>query len=71
MEDFKLYINQQNIVTKLNKNLKKSYFKEKLLKGKMVQNFWNNKPTTLIENDQMLKTPLKYLKLSTITLLTI
>ena len=37
----------------------------------MVQDFWNNKPITLVENDQMLKTPLKYLKLSTITLLTI
>ena len=39
-EDVKLY-KIQRIVTKLNKSLKKGYFKEKLPKGKSVQDFWN------------------------------
>ena len=32
---------QQNVVTKLNKKLKKAYFKGKLPKGKDVKDFWN------------------------------
>ena len=41
IEDKKYYKIQQNAVTKLNKKLKKAYFKEKLPKGKHVKDFWN------------------------------
>ena len=40
IEDKKRYKIQRNIVTKLNKKVKKAYFKEKLPKGKDVKNFW-------------------------------
>ena len=40
VEDKKRYKIQRNIVTKLNKKVKKAYFKEKLPKGKDVKNFW-------------------------------
>ena len=40
-EDKKSYKIQRNVVTKLNKKLKKAYFKEKLPKGKDVKDFWN------------------------------
>ena len=40
-EDKKRYRLQRNIVTKLNKKLKKSYFKTKLPKGSKVRDFWN------------------------------
>ena len=40
-EDKKRYEIQRNVVTKLNKKLKKAYFKEKTPKGKYVKNFWN------------------------------
>ena len=40
-EDKKHYKIQRNVVTKLNKQLKKAYFKEKLPKGKDVKYFWN------------------------------
>ena len=40
-EDKKRYKIQRNFVTKLNKTLKKAYFKEKLPKGKNVKDFWN------------------------------
>ena len=38
--DKKRYKIQRNVVTKLNKKLKKAYFKEKLPKGKDVRDFW-------------------------------
>ena len=41
IEDKKRYKIQRNVVTKLNKKLKKAYFKEKLPKGKDVKDFWN------------------------------
>ena len=40
-EDKKRYKIQRNVVTKLNKKLKKAYFKEKRPKGKDVKDFWN------------------------------
>ena len=40
-EDKKRYKIQRNLVTKLNKKLKKAYLKEKLPKGKDVKDFWN------------------------------
>ena len=40
-EDKRHYKIQRNVVTKLNKKLKKAYFKEKLPKGKDVNDFWN------------------------------
>ena len=40
-EDKKRYKIQRNVITKLNKKLKKAYFKEKLPKGKDVKDFWN------------------------------
>ena len=36
----KLYKIQRNIVTEVNKSLKKGYFKEKLQNGKNVKYFW-------------------------------
>ena len=39
IKDKKLYKIQRNVVTKLNKKLKKAYFKEKLRKGKDVKDF--------------------------------
>ena len=39
IKDKKLYKIQRNVVTKLNKKLKKAYFKEKLPKGKDVKDF--------------------------------
>ena len=41
IEDKKRYKIQRNVVTKLNKKLKKAYFKEKLPNGKDVKDFWN------------------------------
>ena len=41
IEDKKRYKIQRNVVTKLIKRLKKAYFKEKLLQGKDVKDFWN------------------------------
>ena len=41
IEDKKLYKIQRNVVTKLNKKLKKAYYKEKLPKGKDVKDFGN------------------------------
>ena len=41
IKDKKRYKIQRNIVTKLNKKLKKAYFKEKLPKGKGLKDFWN------------------------------
>ena len=41
IKDKKLYKIQRNVVTKLNKKLKKVYLKEKLRKGKDVKDFWN------------------------------
>ena len=41
IKDKKRYKIQRNVVTKLNKKLKKAYFKEKLPKGKDVKDFWN------------------------------
>ena len=40
-EDKKSYKIQRNVVTKLNKKLKKAYFKAKIPKGKDVKHFWN------------------------------
>ena len=40
-EDKKRYKIQRNVVTKLNKKLKKAYFKAKIPKGKDVKDFWN------------------------------
>ena len=41
IEDKKRYKVQQNVVTKLNKKIKKAYFKEKLPNGKDLKDFWN------------------------------
>ena len=41
IEGKKRYKIQRNVVTKLNKKLKKAYFKEKLPNGKDVKDFWN------------------------------
>ena len=41
MKTKKCYKIQRNVVTKLNKKLKKAYFKEKLPNGKDVKDFWN------------------------------
>ena len=41
IEGKKCYEIQQNVVTKLNKKLRKAYFKEKLPKGKDVKDFWD------------------------------
>ena len=41
IEDKKRYKIQRNVVTKLNKKLKKAYFKEKLPNGKDVKDIWN------------------------------
>ena len=41
IENKKRFNIQQNVVKKLNKKLKKAYFKEKLPKGKDVKDFWN------------------------------
>ena len=40
-EDKKSYKIQRNVITKLNKKLKKAYFKAKIPKGKNVKHFWN------------------------------
>ena len=40
-EEKRLYNIQQNKVSKLTNKLKKTYFKEKLLKGNNVKDFWN------------------------------
>ena len=68
IKDKKRYRIQRKVVTKLNKKLKKSAFKEKLLKGKDVKDFWNfcksyftNKSfcnddkTILFEKDEVLR----------------
>ena len=39
-EDKKRYKIQRNVVTKLNKKLKKAYFKEKLPKGEDLKDLW-------------------------------
>ena len=41
IEDKKRYKVQRNVVTKLNKKIKKAYFKEKLPNGKDLKDFWN------------------------------
>ena len=68
IEDKKRYIIQRNVVTKLNKKLKKAYFKEKLPKGKDVKDFWNfckpyftnkgvcnNEKIILVEKEEVLR----------------
>ena len=47
-EDKKSYKIQRNVVTKLNKKLKKAYFKAKIPKGKDVKHFWNFVNLTLL-----------------------
>ena len=77
-EDLKLYKIQRHVVTKLNKNLKKRYFKEKLPKGKIVKDFWNyciyksicnDEPIILAETEKFWGKMLKFIKRLTITLL--
>ena len=67
-EDERLYNIQGNKASKLNNKLKKTYFKEKLPKGKNVKDFWNycnsyitgkcvcnDDRTILDENDKILR----------------
>ena len=66
-KDLRLYKIQRNVISKLNKNHKNGYFKEKLPKGKIVKDFWNywkpyfarkgtckNEPIILVENGEIL-----------------
>ena len=73
IEEKKCYKIQLNFVTKLNKNLKKTYFKEKLPKGKDVKYFWNfckphftnkgvcnNEEIILLEKEEVLRKDSKF-----------